>query len=299
MGSVIGIKGQTLNIDLLEDSRDNGWIISAGKAVHSGCNQGNIELLNANYTVGMPNVFRYVVSGYSSGGVNISVGGDDGVTRSANGQYEDVFTPYLNDKVLFFSDGNLTIDVLAIYPQSSVSNATTIGFSESDNKWVSYYSYEPEMMIGALNEFFTSKNGDMWKHNVNELRNNFYGEQFGSKIIFYCNLNPTEVKNYFTLREKSNKVWQVTDIYIKPSEGKSEGQRSRLKKGRFRRLQGDWFAAFLRNLSDPRFDTELDALMKGSQLQGNIMKITIENDDTVEVRLLSVDVEVGPQNYTY
>lgn len=300
MGSITAIKGQTLNINLLEDSRDNGWVISGGKAIHNGCNQGYIELLNSNYTVGVPNVFRFVVSDYSSGGVNIQVGATNGTSRTANGVYEQTFTPVLNDKVKFYSDGNLTVEVLAIYPFTEVSNGLTVGFDEKYNKWVSYYSYEPEMMINALNGFFTNKSGGMWKHGVNETRNNFYGEQFTSIVTFYVNLSPTEVKNFISMREKSNKLWEMTEGYIYPTEGKSAGQRTRLKKGRLKKLNnGDFFSSFLRNMDDPRFVTELDALMNGSQLQGNVFKITLMNEDTVEVRMLSVDVEVASQNYTY
>lgn len=299
MGSVTLIKGQTANINLLEDSRDNGWLISGGKAIHNGCNQGYIELLNSNYTVGVPNVFRFVVSGYSSGNVNIQVGANNGATRTANGVYEQTFTPALNDKVRFYSDGNLTVEVLAIYPFTEVSNGVTVGFDEKYNKWVSYYSYEPEMMINALNGFFTSKNGGMWRHGVNETRNNFYGQQFTSIVRFYVNLNPTQVKNFYSIREKSNKVWAVTDATIPARYGKPNGQRSRIKKGNFKHYQGDWQADFLRDILDPRYLTELDALLKGAELQGNYMRITLENVDEVEVRMLSVDISVSPSENTY
>ena len=301
MGTVTAIKGQTINVNLLDDSRDNGWVISNGVAIHNGCNQGYIELINSNYTVGVPNTFTFVVSGYSSGNVNIQVGAINGITRTANGAYSQVFTPVLNDKVRFFSDGNLGVQVLSISPvQEDVSNGVTIGFDEKFNKWVSYYSYEPEMMINGLNSFFSNKNGGMWRHGVNVVRNNFYGEQFTSRVTFFVNLNPTQVKNFFSMRQKSNKAWAMIDGSILPSEGKELGQRTRLKKNNLKKLNnGDWFSKILRNIDDPRYGTELDALMKGSQMQGGVLSVTLENDDIVEVRMLSVDVEVSPQNFTY
>lgn len=300
MGNITAIKGQDVNINLLEDSKDNGWTISNGVAIHNGCNQGCIELLNSNYTVGVPNTFTFVVSGYSSGNVNIQVGSTNGVTRTANGSYAQVFTPSLNDKVKFFSDGNLSVQVLSISPvQAGISNGVTIGFDEKYNKFISYYSYEPEMMINALNSFFTSKNGGMWKHGVNVVRNNFYGQQFNSVITFYANLNPTQVKNFYSMREKSNKVWSVTDFTIPPRYGKPNGQKSRLKKGNFKHLQGDWFGDFLRDMNDPRFNSAVEALMRGAELQGNWAMITLQNDDQTEVNMLSVDVLVSKSEYTY
>lgn len=299
MGSVTAIKGQTINVNLLEDSRDNGWVISGGKAVHSACNQGYIELLNSNYTVGVPNVFEYVVSGYSSGTVNIRVGSEDGASESSNGTKKETFTPEENDKVRFWSDGSLTIDVLAIYPVTETSNGTTVGFDEKGNKWVSYYSYEPEMMVNGLNSFFTSRDGEMWKHDANAVMNSFYGTEYPSRITFYCNLSPTEVKNFYSMRQKSNKAWSVPEIIIPERYGKPNGQRSRIKKGNFKRWQGDFWADFLRDMNDDRFTTELDALLRGAELQGSIMKITIENTDSEQVRLLSVDILVSPSQYTY
>lgn len=301
MGSYTAIKGQVLSINLLDDLTDNGWVISGGKAIHSGCNAGTIELRNSNYTVGVPNLFMYKVSGLTSGGVNIRVGSTNGVTRTANGEYTDVLTPETNDKVFFYSDGSLTVEYLRVAPESGLgqSNGTTFGFDEKNNRFPSFYSYEPEFMLKFINGFFTFKEGQLWEHNVNEVRNNFYGVQYSSKIKYYVNVNPTQVKEFFTMRQKSNKPWAVTEAYIDPTDGKPDGQKTRIKKGNFKLLQTDYFAPFLRNQLDPRYSSEFEALMKGGSMQGSYIEINLENEDTVEVRLFSVDVECAPHNYTY
>lgn len=301
MGTYSAISGQTLTIDLLEDSRDNGWIISGNKAIHSGCNAGIIELKTASYKVGVPNTFEYEVSGLTSGGVELRVGANTSPSRTSNGIYKDVFTPALNDKVRFYSNGNLALEFFAVYPVQGEgeSNGVTFGFYEKENKWGGNFSYLPENMVRFVNGFYTFKNGELWKHNTNELRNNFYGEQFTSQISFYVHLNPDEVKLFENMRQHSNKVWSAIDIEIPPYFGKPNGQKSRLKKGRFKNLQGSWFASFLRDINDSRFSTDLESLMRGAELQGNVMKITIENDDLVEVRLVSVDIIVSLSQYTY
>lgn len=301
MGSYTAIKGQTLTIDLLEDSRDNGWVISGNKAIHSGCNAGVIELKVANYTVGVPNKFQYAVSGFVSGTVQLRVGATNGAVRSANGTYEDIITPVTNDKVRFYSNGELTLEFFAISPVQGEgeSNGVTFGFYEKDNKWGGNFSYLPETMVRFTSGFFSFKNGELWKHNTNELRNNFYGEQFNSQISFYVNLNPDEVKLFHTMRQNASKVWSATDIEIAPYFGKPTGQKSRLKKGRFKSLNGQFLADFLRNMEDSRFSTNLEALMKGGLLQGKVMKITLQNDDTVEVRMVSVDVILSKSDYTF
>lgn len=305
MASYEAIKGQTLSIDLLEDYRNNGWTITGGKAIHEGCNSGLIRQVNVNITPNVPNRFTYVVSGYKSGSVNIRIENVSGVSRTSNGEFTEVFTPNLGDRVYFYSDGNLTLESLSIAPVKleGESNAKTFGFDERNKKWIGDFSYHPETMLRFVNMFLTAKNGELWKQGTNELRNNFYGQQYTSKIIFYVNLSPDEVKNFFSMRQKSNKLWTAAndgDVFIHPSQGKNVGQSSRLKASRFKKLNnGDWFADFLRDINDTRFVNKNDALFNGALLQGNVMRITLENSDTVEVRLLEVDVIVGSQNYTY
>ncbi len=299
MGAYTITKGGSIEIDLSEDSRDNGWTISGGVATHSSCNNGEIILNNANYVVGVPNTFRYVVSGYSSGSVQLRVGSSLGTSVTANGEHTDTLTPLLGDKIRFYSDGNLSVEILDVYTETEDETGTTLYFVEEGNKWAMYSSMRPEFMLKFISGLFTFKNGGLWENNTNPVRNNFFGEQYTSQITFYCNAEPQKVKNFYSMRQKSNKPWSVIDLEIPARQGKSNGQKSRLKKGNFRVLQGDYFGDFLRDMNDVRFNNELEALLNGAELQGNIMKVTIENADTDELRTFSIDLLYNPSEYTY
>lgn len=299
MGAYTLTKGGSIEIDLSDDFRDNGWRISGAKAIHSSCNNGEIKMRTQKYKVGVPNLFRYTVSGLTSGSVQLRVGNSSGASVTVNGEHTDVITPQLGDIVRFYSDGNLTVEILDVSTNTEASTGNTLYFSEDGNKWIMYSSLRPEFMLKFGSSFFAFKNGGLWENHVNETRNNFFGVQYSSQITFYCNLSPDEVKNFHSIREKSNKVWSVIDAEIEPYYGKPNGQSSYLKKGRFKNYNGDWFSDFLRDLNDNRFVTTLDALFKGAQLQGSVMKITIENKDTVEVKLQSVDIIVSTQQHTY
>lgn len=299
MASYTIIKNQELVVDLRYDFPIEGWQVSENIAYHSGCNPGYIGR-TFDLSSSTEWTFRYTILSLTSGTVNIVVGGESGVVRTEAGTYEETFE--IDDPsvlVQFYATGVTSLQLLQVYPELDSTEGTTLAFNEDADKWVTYYSYVPEFMHKFINGFFAFKDGRLWEQNVNELRNNFFGVQYTSKITFYCNLNPSEVKNFYSMRQKSNKVWSVPDIEIPPRYGKPEGQKSRLKKGRFKSLQGDWFADFLKDLSDPRFTTELDALMKGADLQGNYMKITIENSDTTEVRLSMIDLTVSLSQFTY
>ncbi len=302
MASYDILKNQPLVVNLPTDYAVQGWIVSENKGYHSGCNSGYMDRV-FNLSSATQWTFKYKIIEFTSGSVNIVVNGVNGISHSEIGEFTETFNVTgPNVLVRFFSTGVNAIEVLQVYPTLDFSEGTTLAFSEDADKWVTYYSYIPEQMNKFVNDFFVFKNGRLWEQNTNEVRNNFFGVQYTSKIIFYVNLSPSEVNNYFSMRQKSNKVWTSAndgDIYIYPSEGKPDGQRSRLKRGRFKRLQTDWFVDFLRDLSDPRFTTEDEALFKGALLQGNVMKITIENDDTTEVRMFSIDVTVSKQDLTY
>jgi hypothetical protein len=284
-----------------DDYTDTGWTIQGALAVHSGCNAGYIINSGIDLVIGESYIVKYNVESITSGYVRALLGNTSGTNVTVAGEFEEELLVAGNTDFSFYSNGNVSISVLSIYPSSQllINNGKTLSFNEANNKWVNYQSFLPDFMCKFVNSFFLFKDGELWENDVNEVRNNFFGVQYPSKIVFYVNIEPTAIKNFYSMRQKSNKVWSVPEINILPREGKSQGQLSRLKKGRFNRLQGDWFADFMRDMNDPRFIITLDALTKGAELQGNIMKITMENDDITEVRLLSTDITVSQQNYTY
>jgi len=292
---------QPFQIFVSEDFIQTGWSISEGVAIHDGCNAGFIKNDGIDLVLGESYTIVFDVKTMESGYVRPFLGTAGGTNVTTTGQKTDTITVTGNTDFSFFSTGKNSVSFLTIYPTSqlSVNNGQTFSFNEANNKWVNYQSWQPDFMCRFLNSFFLFKDGALWENDVNEVRNNFFGVQYSSKVTFYINTEPTAVKDFFSMRQKSNKVWSVPEISIMPSEGKSQGQLSRLKKGRFRRLQSDFFADFLRNMLDPRFVTELEALVAGADLQGSVMKITMENDDITEVRMLSVDVTFANSEYTY
>jgi hypothetical protein len=56
--------------------------------------------------------------------------------------------------------------------------AYTLTYSEGVEGWASFYSFLPDWMIGMNNYFYTFKGGNLYRHNVNNTRNNFYGVPF-------------------------------------------------------------------------------------------------------------------------
>jgi hypothetical protein len=86
----------------------------------------------------------------------------------------------------------------------------TLTYSEGAKGWVSFYSYNPDWMIGMNNYFYTFKGGNIWRHNTNETRNNFYGVQYNSMIVSVINDRPLENKLFKTINIEGDDTWDAT-----------------------------------------------------------------------------------------
>jgi hypothetical protein len=100
---------------------------------------------------------------------------------------------------------------------------TTVSFSESVEGWTSRKSFIPEFGISLNNTYFTFKNGRIWQHGLNPIRNNFYGIQYDSSINIILNDSPLSVKSFKTLNYTgtqsrkykylySNKLYSLEEI---------------------------------------------------------------------------------------
>ncbi len=86
----------------------------------------------------------------------------------------------------------------------------TLSYSDMVGGWVSFYSYYPDWMIGMNNYFYTFKGGDLYRHNVNPLRNTFYGVFTSSSLQSVFNTAPLENKLFKTINLQGDAKWSVT-----------------------------------------------------------------------------------------
>jgi len=115
----------------------------------------------------------------------------------------------------------------------------TLTYSEASQGWPSFYSYNPDWMIGMNNYFYTFKGGNLYRHNVNNIRNNFYGVQYTSRLVSVMNTSPLESKLFKTLNLEGDSAWDAlmtTDLQFSGF----------IQRGWFERKEAAWFA-FVRN----------------------------------------------------
>jgi hypothetical protein len=67
-------------------------------------------------------------------------------------------------------------------------------------------------MIGMNNYFYTFKGGNLYRHNVNTVRNQFYGLNYPSTVTSVFNDVPLENKLFKTLNLEGDAAWSATMI---------------------------------------------------------------------------------------
>lgn len=86
----------------------------------------------------------------------------------------------------------------------------TLTYSESVNGWPSFYSFIPDFILGMNQYLYTFKNGNLFKHNSNNTRNNYYDVQYNSKITSVFNQEPTTTKVFKTIELESDDSWDCS-----------------------------------------------------------------------------------------
>lgn len=142
----------------------------------------------------------------------------DGLTPISDALMSDFF------KDRFFDTGcyNSTVDnslIVGSYDNyNNLYNLSFIGrdtvcFKESTGGWVTRKSFIPENGISLNNTYYTYSKGDLWQHDdPNVPYNNFYGEQYGSKIELELNDSPSAIKSYKTLGYEGSAGWTANIV---------------------------------------------------------------------------------------
>ena len=91
----------------------------------------------------------------------------------------------------------------------------TVAWSPKAKKWLTFYSFIPEMYANIQNRFFSFKDGAMWQHNQNPVRNSFYevGEdltaRYPSRVGLVSKANPSSIKTYRALSLEGDRAWDA------------------------------------------------------------------------------------------
>ena len=138
----------------------------------------------------------------------------------------------------------------------------TLTYSENSKGFPSFYSYFPEYMIGMNNYLYSFKNGQLYRHNTNNTRNNYYGVAYSSTIKTVINEAPLDNKLFKTLNLESTDAWSaeiLTDV---------SAQDSTINSTSFEKKEGNYFAYVRTNGVDATGPTLTESDYKSRTIGG-------------------------------
>ena len=238
-GSIQKLYAEDTNLTIFQESKVSKALIDK-QAVYSADGQpmttsgnlviGQIQAYAGNYGISK-NPESFAVYGYrkyftdknQNAVLRLS---QDGITEISAYGMTDYFRDLFfntgdNSKVTGMWDMHNKQYVLSIQPsvngagqRETVDNYATLSFDEDSNGWVSRYSYKPEFGGSLKNNFYTFKNGSIWRHYSNSVNNgSFYGTTTSSSITFVFNDAPSNIKNFSTINYEGSVGWAMDFMY--------------------------------------------------------------------------------------
>jgi hypothetical protein len=166
---------------------------------------------------------------------------------------------------------------------SPVTTEYTLTYAGSVKGWPSFYSYIPEYMMGMNNYLYSFNGGNLYKHNTNEVRNNFYGQQYDSQITSVFNQNPLENKIFKTINLESDSAWTVNSKTDIQDEGYVDYRW-------FEKKEGAYFAYLRKTNQIPAPDNEFAlrsangiGKTSGWNLQSNVLTVNFSVNPLVSI----------------
>jgi hypothetical protein len=236
---------------------------------------GQIQSYAGNYGIGThPESFavygyrKYFVDGFQNVVLRLS---QDGITEiSAYGMFD-----YFRDKL---SNTNLTNGfiyglwdihskqyVVSIQPTISdldnifyidEPNSVTLSFDEDNTGWTSLHSYIPNQGVSLRNNFYTFKNGSIWKHYSTAVQKaSYYNFHYPSKVTVIFNPSVSQSKSFLTVNYEGTSNWSLSEFYTETditapvdqsfTASTLIGLQDQLFENRFKKKENKYFANLL------------------------------------------------------
>lgn len=116
----------------------------------------------------------------------------------------------------------------------------TVSYSQDVKGWPSFYSFLPDYMAGMNGFFYSWNGGNLYRHNTNQTRNNYYGVQYSSIITSVFNAEPMMIKLFKTMSYESDDKWECTSLFSDLNTGS-------MLSTYFEQKEGEWFTYLREN----------------------------------------------------
>jgi len=107
--------------------------------------------------------------------------------------------------------------VLSLQPPNT-DEYQTLAFDEDCTGWTSRFSFKPDLSASLRNNFYTFKEGNIWRHYADPIASgvnycNFYGDQYDATVTLVFNPEVSMSKNFNTLNYEGSGGWALAELY--------------------------------------------------------------------------------------
>jgi hypothetical protein len=127
----------------------------------------------------------------------------DGITDISNVGMKDYFADNLKLNNILIGSFD---DRKEEYNLTLKDQGVTVAFSETAKGWTSFKSFVQDGGLSLNNDYYTLKEGELWKHHSNETRNNFYGGQYDSHVDILFNEESATVKSFGSMKYEGSQA---------------------------------------------------------------------------------------------
>jgi hypothetical protein len=170
-----------------------------------------------------------------------------------------------------YNEGGPTTGLTTIeYANQLTIDSYAFSFNEPRNAYCSFYDFnEAESLVAAENIIISFKNGQLYRHDSNTYCN-FYGVQYAPSITLDFDGGNSAKKTFIALSYQANGIWAAPEITTQLDTYGNTPQSSKLVAANFKRLEGVWHSAFLRDLNSR------GGWLNGASLKGGYLVIKLE-----------------------
>ena len=229
-GSIQKLYSEETNILVLQEDKatsvliDKDAVYSAeGELMTTSGTQviGQVQAYAGNYGIAT-NPESFAIYGYRKYFTDRNQGlvlrlSQDGITEIS----EYGMSNFFRDTLSILDDSNLIIGMWDMHNKEYVvslqnSNGTynTLAFDEDVQGWTSFFDYKPSQGDSLRNNFYTFKNGEIWRHySTTTNEGNFYGIDNNTVVEVIFNPDVSMVKTFKTVNYEGSTGWEVIDFY--------------------------------------------------------------------------------------
>lgn len=215
------------------------------------------------------------------------------------------YFPYRNSVKIVTGFDFTTNELLITFPDvrneamTIIIAAETWAFNIQTNEWTTRYSFIGEQYVSIGLKLISWKAGQIWRHNVATVFNNFYGVQYSRKWRFVMNNEANKNKrplNYHVhgslCRTPTSTSFMPLRIYTQ------EGQESYTPACYFDLDERMWSGPVLQDIHTPGDFTDRLPFLSGDDLNSEYFEVQVENDALDQALVTAVNVVFKEEEFS-